>query len=1017
MKKYIYIVVSTFLFIALTIFSSSFIFAEEPTKNVRVAISDQESLIMDRIVSYALLRSGYEAVFSRLGMRTAINSTNQGDTDILATQAKGLEKIYPNLVMIPIPVSYADIIVYTKVGSNLHFNSWEDLAGLRVAYYEKNYYIETNIPSTVKESVGVNENEYIYDLLVNNEVDVLVLPLTEIMDRILPQGIEVNSIIERVTTYSYINKDNIELVSILTEAYTQMIQDGTMKNIKEQTSLNPDAEKIVLHISSYSTDMLWERDVVKGVTDTLAQESNILYYNFPLNLKRVSNIKSQYELMENQVRSNFVLKSPDVVIVSDNSALDFVIKSYNKLFIGTPIIFCGINDYDDSLIRGHEEHITGITEEISAYDTVNNALEIYPKTQNIFLVVDYTESGKLWKNTIQKQLQPFENTLNITYCEDVPFEETVKQISSFDTDTLVICGTYYRDSTGSYVTERELLTSLVNASTQPVFSLAGVCMGFGLIGGKVVDGINQGAIAGNMALKVLQGTPIQDIPVITDENISNVWLYDYKVAKKYNIDTRRFRPEHKALNKSLSMKETDPVAFTLFISFSCMTMLIILLLLFFMHKQKIQKEKIDYIAMHDHITGLNNRAAFDLRMSELLANKKTGGIFLLDLDGFKAINDAYGHPIGDICLKEVANRFIQSEIAYDMVCRVGGDEFIIILLGDNQSISSQAEYFTNLFKKPFIINNLSFKITASIGIALFPLSGTNTKNILQCADVALYEAKDLGKNQYVIYTNYMSDTISRQADVTQILNNAAETNELFTVYQPQISLLDGKILGFEALARLNSISLGFISPVEFIPLAESTGKIVDLGLYVLEKTCYYVKELLSDGLDFKYASVNISTIQINQTNFIQDIMEILDRTGVNPKYIQLEITENVFMREAEANIQKLTKLREMGISIALDDFGTGYSSMKYLAELPINTLKMDKSFIDQIETDEKKRTIAHLIINTAHALGLKVVAEGVERKEQKFLLEEMNCDAIQGYLYSPPLSPEQFKQFSTTHYN
>lgn len=425
-------------------------------------------------------------------------------------------------------------------------------------------------------------------------------------------------------------------------------------------------------------------------------------------------------------------------------------------------------------------------------------------------------------------------------------------------------------------------------------------------------------------------------------------------------------------------------------------------------ERKIDQDKIKFMAYYDSLTKLPNRTSFMDKLNEQLEliNSKNveGAVFFIDLDNFKNINDTMGHDYGDKLLIYVAKQFESIIDEKDIICRLGGDEFILLHPCVNESeVEIYAKKIISLFNKTFIVENKQMYITASIGVALYPRDGTDTSTILKNADSAMYKAKELGKNRFVLFDPEIYVKLKRKTCIERILRTAIENNELSINYQPQYDAQNNEIFGFEALIRLNSKELGFISPLEFIPVAEQCGYITKLSLWVLNESCKQSVKWLNAGYKFKSISINISSVDLQQADFLENIKDILKNTGINPNIVELEITETVLMQSFDSSINILKKLMDMGIRIALDDFGTGYSSLSYLRKIPISTLKIDKSFIDNITSNKKEESIINNIIQMAHSLDLKVVAEGVETKDQLLILKERNCNYIQGYYFSKPL--------------
>lgn len=426
---------------------------------------------------------------------------------------------------------------------------------------------------------------------------------------------------------------------------------------------------------------------------------------------------------------------------------------------------------------------------------------------------------------------------------------------------------------------------------------------------------------------------------------------------------------------------------------------------------------IEQLAYHDGLTGLYNRVAFMKFAYDILHNNKNGSqlsarhaIFFLDLDNFKNVNDTLGHDYGDILLKQVAMRLNSTIELNDLLARTGGDEFLI-LKSSYTSIEELDEYankLVNVIREPYNLDGETANVSLSVGIALFPRDGLTTSELIKNSDIAMYNAKTSGKNSYRFFNSYMEDDVNRRNDLVEILSKVIENNEVFLHYQPQVNVSTGQITGFEALMRIESELVGFIPPSEFIPIAEDSGIINRLGEWALYEACSFNQKLIELGYDDLRVSVNVSTTQLQDTRLIQAIKSIPEKTGMSLNHLEIEITESVLMNSLDHNLQLINEIKKMGASIALDDFGTGYSSFNYLTQIPIDTLKIDKSFIDGICSNEKDRCIADSIISLAHKMNISVVAEGVEDVEQLKILQQQFCDTLQGYLFSKPVNSSQF---------
>jgi diguanylate cyclase (GGDEF)-like protein/PAS domain S-box-containing protein len=443
--------------------------------------------------------------------------------------------------------------------------------------------------------------------------------------------------------------------------------------------------------------------------------------------------------------------------------------------------------------------------------------------------------------------------------------------------------------------------------------------------------------------------------------------------------------------------------------------------------QQIKNEnKLTQLAHFDELTLLPNRTLcrqeIETRITHALLNKKNFTILYIDLDNFKNINDTQGHLIGDDFLHEIAVLLSDNLPKNAYLARLGGDEFILISDLDVQSADTDKK--NQLFCEKIIktlqvrktYTNCVVDITASIGVAFFPLHGKSFKELLSSADQAMYQAKDKGKNNYEVYNPKLEEKRIHQLRLISDMHMSLKNDDFQVYYQAKQNLKGNKLVGCEALVRWNHHELGKLSPIEFIPIAESSGLIIPLGKYVLEKACLFAKKwLLHSPLPIT-VSVNVSAAQLKSEFFVDDVKKSIKKAGIEGNQIELEITESLLMEDVETTIKTLLKLKKMGITISIDDFGTGYSSLSYLKKLPVDTLKIDKSFIDGLPEKEDDSIIVSSIVALADSLQLKTVAEGVENQEQKEFLSLLGCDTIQGYLYSKPIPENEFLlKFNSTN--
>ncbi len=424
-----------------------------------------------------------------------------------------------------------------------------------------------------------------------------------------------------------------------------------------------------------------------------------------------------------------------------------------------------------------------------------------------------------------------------------------------------------------------------------------------------------------------------------------------------------------------------------------------------------------YLAHYDVLTGLPNRQLFIERLGKAVVqaqrNRRSVAVVFLDLDRFKLVNDALGNQVGDALLRAAAGRLTAAVRESDAVCRLGGDEFGLLL--DNLSGAAEAESLAQKIlddlEAPFQLEGHELFLTASIGITVCPADGDDAEELIKHADTAMYHAKEQGRNNWQFYRASLNAAVSERLSLENALRKALERRELLVYYQPQVEIGSEKIVGAEALLRWRHPELGLITPERFIHLAEESGLILPIGEWVLREACAQNMLWRSRGLPTLRVAVNLSARQFHQPGLEEKVAQVLEETGLDANCLELELTESLLMQDAPAAVRTLGKLREMGVHLGVDDFGTGYSSLSYLKRFPIDRLKIDQSFVRDIGRDPDAGSIAEAVIALAHSLRMKAVAEGVEDEEQLTYLCSLNCDEVQGYFFSRPLPAELLEEF------
>ena len=543
---------------------------------VRVAMSDDQSIILGRILYTGLKRSGYQMISKVAGMRTAVADVNYGDAAILPAQTDGWDKIYTNLIKVPVPIDYVEFTAYTRSGDSYEFSTWSDIAGLRLCYRWQNQFVANNAPrAKASELITLSELEEVWNALLNNEADVAVLPRMAYFEFMLPVGIKKVNVIERLECYSYVNKEYGYLAPLLEKAYSKMIDDGTLEAIQNSRHA-AGGRKIVLHISSYNMQVERERSQIEVIRQAIEQNSGVEYRNFSLNSYGHHNAASFAFINSDRIRADYIERAPDLVIASDNEALKFVLDNYYLLFPKVPVVFCGINNLDTNVLHGLKDYITGVSETVSFYETASEMLRLFPKARRILVLNDYSlsRSAKM-REDLKKSIQFCDLPVEFVFSDDKPLPAILADLRFFKSDMLVLIGNYILDSDHSFYSEIDLQKLVSEASVYPVFCLSSSYIGNGTLGGLVSATDVQSSIAASMASDILKGRPPAEIPIAFDTASLNRWQFDHKTAERFHIETSSLPAGHTIVNRILPIWESNPLEFWLAVAATMLFFLII----------------------------------------------------------------------------------------------------------------------------------------------------------------------------------------------------------------------------------------------------------------------------------------------------------------------------------------------------------------------------------------------------------------------------------------------------------
>lgn len=928
-------------------------------------------------------------------------------------------------------------------------------------------------------------------------------------------------------------------------------------------------EKNVLIINSYYDGYDWTDGQCQGILNTLNNDNDIIKYVEYMDWKRDAtdeNLNNFY----NNCKYKYSEKKIDLIITTDDAALSFAIKHRMDLFSNAPIVFGGIDKNSANTILQDVSNVTGIYEGIDPEGTITDALKIMPKTQDIYIIHDNTETGISYYNLANKFLDT--NNINVKLHDlgKYSIDEICEITKVLKSDSIVLLDAYSAEYNGFSLPLKKLSNMICKSSSVPVFTTAEALIGEGCIGGSILSPKVHGTEVGTLALRILSGEDISTIPLINKNSVSSI--YDYNVLKKNNLISASLPENSIIVNKPFSFYETYKIQ--IYIIISIFVVLIVLIgYLMINIKKRIKVEKIllenneeinalneellaseDYLqvnylelnnkqdelvrseekyrlvaeastdiiweedlrnnerkfshklfeilgytndelntfeewynivhpmdkkfvgkthillsngeinnddieyrvqckngeykwissnskpqydesgsiikiygsykditelkenqleinnlAFYDSITKLPNRVSLYEALLKKINSAIEFTMFFVDLDNFKIINDSYGHAAGDELLILVTERINSMKKEEFTAFRLGGDEFIIIYNGTNEKkvIENIANKLLFEISQPYDIGDKYFYISASLGIASYPKSGNGIDELLKNADTAMYKSKESGKNKFTFFDAIMGEENIKKINLHNNLFNAIKNNEFVLYYQPITDVSSSQIVGMEALIRWFSPKEGLIPPDKFIAAAEESGQIIEIGNWVMRNACNFIKELFHKGYENIYVSVNVSAVQLMQKDFKDVLFNIIDESDINPECLVLEITESIFIESFKDMSILFSEIRELGVRIALDDFGCGYSSLTYLKHLPMDLIKIDKSFIDDILSTNEKNCIVGMIITIMKQLEFKVIAEGIETKKQLDYISNYNCDYFQGYLVSKPITKEQ----------
>ncbi len=930
----------------------------------------------------------------------------------------------------------------------------------------------------------------------------------------------------------------------------------------------PHPYKSVLIIHSYNVEYQWTADISRGMMETFqATGEPFLICSEFMDWKRFPD-DARLDSFSRQITIKYPPGSIDLILTSDDKALEFVMQNRKTLFPGIPVVHSGVYEASAKRIIGTERNITGVYEDQSTTKTIETALTIQPEPRAAYLISDLDPSGQAVEQRIREALSTLTPRIPVRSLSDMTIAQIEREVSSFGRNDLVFIGSYSRDKSGLVYTGETLIARVARAAGTPVYVLNTHHLGTGALGGYLFSPFVMGKNAAQMALAIFSGVPADSIHPISDAGY--VMLFDHDAMERFSISNI---PEGaQFINREPTFWENHRTTlFIVLIVFTFCFAVIIILFFFFRREQalsdtlmkknleieklndelsstgrelenqlrqisevketlekseerlrlasigsndalwdwnfetqtthyserwyeitgftsekhntllltdimhpddkdrysrvvrdhikgaterileevrirtssgswkwinvrgkalrddtgklthitgsitdiddrKSREAEIEALAFFDPLTSLPNRTNAERICQEMIQNTapdETSGIIFVNINNFTLINNMFSHAVGDKVLVNAANILSSIVNEHIQIARFGGDQFILFVSSSTKdSVEKYAQLVIRLLTRKMEINGRTHYLSVTAGVALYPNHAQTPEELFQKADAALHRAKILGRAGYYLYDDDIHQSLAYRLELETALRNALDNNELYVAYQPQINISTGRIDGLEALARWNYPRRGEISPGVFIPIAEQSGLIDQIGFFVIQSAVNFIKRADLLGYTLFTISVNVSVRQMQAVDFVPRLIQFIEQSGVSPTRINIEITESFLIESIELMAEKLLQLRDAGFLLSLDDFGKGYSSLSYLKELPVHFVKIDKVFIDDLKNQDKTRLLTKSIITLSHSLGLKVVAEGVEDAEQYEYLKALHCDIIQGYYFSRPTSEE-----------
>lgn len=775
--------------------------------------------------------------------------------------------------------------------------------------------------------------------------------------------------------------------------------------------VSADHKADVLVINSYQHDFRWTKKLNEGLRRKfVGSHSRVQFYhehmdarNFPLQSTRAAFTELMYAKYQRPL---------DLVIATDNDAFRFVIENKRKLFDGVPVVFAGVNYFDMGQLDGNHD-VYGIRENPDIEATIKFLLHMHRDARRLLVISDSSESGKQVLEEVKTVTRLFPSALEWEFYSEWTREELAQKLRSQSEKTVVLSIALYNDRNNRFFNVHDAVTWTRAQTELPIYTMWNSHVRLGFTGGVVIDGTATGERLGELALDLLHNrTPEQVV-----FSSPNVKVLNYLEQQRLGIPATRIDDSVVLINQPVSFYYQHWRSIWVVIAVVLLQTLTIAYLVYNIRNRHKAEKALEFRANNDFLTQLPSRESFHDHLESVLDRggneRRFINLIFLDLNNFKRINDNYGHRTGDAVLREIATRLCEVLGSRKDVARLSGDEFVMIVETSGSSSEEIMPFLIRLKSRveaAVTVDGHDFFLTASMGIACYPEDGATAVKLLGHADIAMFQAKLTQKSSSVhaFYNKAFSDNIHRRRDIDTELRQALQNDELSILYQPLVDD-EGVIVGAEALLRWNSKALGPVSPAEFIPIAEESGWIMPIGEWVIAEACKELRSLHDAGYPVTI-SINVSYRQFMARTVLESVRAMKNKLQLPDGSLCLEMTERILVEDLPWTMDMFRELKQLGVQLAIDDFGTGYSSLSYVSHYPFDKLKIDKSFILDLDDNNDQLRMIQGIKSIADAMGIDVVVEGVETAQQWSLLKRLALHEFQGYLFARPMAASDLRK-------